>query len=277
MADPVQLNQQGRRSPFQGFAERLVAKHDDHLLDYGPEEQAERVVKAVERLNGFSPLTPVIGTSIDLAGFGKVPALYTSTTDPYMLLSDISEQLGWFHPRACEWVEKQHGYAVQDQRRLDEERGDGLLGWECMRDYVDLGLSLCVDDPEAKPDAGGRRWSFSGDWLVSKDRIPALLSASPWGKEYMDNSTDLFRHAARAIFGDKLKKSPVIGPDGLPTGGNAYDLFAPELTEDEALQRARRGPALGLPDNGCTYPWCEETGPHDERIHSENGPTPPTL
>jgi hypothetical protein len=60
----------------------------------------------------------------------------------------------------------------------------------------------------------------------------------------MDNSMDLFRHAAREVFGDKLKQSPVIGPDGKPTGANAFDLFEPELSKDEAVRRARRGPAL---------------------------------
>lgn len=230
---------------FKKFAERVVARHDDDLLDYGPDEQAARVVQAMQRLNAFSPLTPVIGTDIDLAGFGKVPALYVSTSDPYVLLSDVSEQLGWFHPRACEWAEKRYDWAVRDQRERDEQRGDGRLGWECMRDHIDLGLSLCVDDPEAKPDAGGRRWTYSGDWLISTDRIPDLLSSSPWGKEYMDNSMDAFRHAAREIFGDKLKQSPVVGPDGQPTGGNAYDLFEPELSKEDALRKARRGPALG--------------------------------
>jgi hypothetical protein len=43
----------------------------------------------------------------------------------------------------------------------------------------------------------------------------------------MDNSMDAFRHAAREIF-----------------GGNASDIFQPELSKEEALRRARRGPAL---------------------------------
>lgn len=229
---------------FKGFAEHVVSRHDCDLLDYGPDEQAERVVRAMERLNNFAPLTPVIGTSLDLAGFGSTPVLFRSATDMYVLLSDISEQLGWFHPRAYEWAEKRAAGATQEQRLIDEKRGDGRLGWECMHNHIDLGLWLCTDDPEAKPDAGGRRWSYSGDWLISRDRIPDLLSSSPWGKEYMDNSMDAFQHAAREIFGDKLKQSPVIGPDGQPTGGNAYDLFEPELPKDEALRKARRGPAL---------------------------------
>ncbi|MEU1497027.1 hypothetical protein [Streptomyces sp. NPDC005732] len=230
---------------FKKLAERVVARHDEHLLDYGPEEQAARVVEAMERLGRIAPLSPVIGTDIDLAGFGKVPALYASGEDTYLLLSDISEQLGWFHPRAHEWAEKRRLHAVEDQRRVDEARGDGRLGWGCLRNHVDLGLCLTVDDPEAKPDGGGRRWSYSGDWLISTDSVPDLLASSPWGKEYMDNSVDLFRHAAREIFGDKLKQSPVVGPDGQPTGGNAYDLFEPELSKEEALRKARRGPAVG--------------------------------
>ncbi|GGV13828.1 hypothetical protein [Streptomyces spectabilis] len=229
---------------FRKLAEQVVARHDDHLLDYGPDKQADRVVAALQRLNRIVDLTPAIGTDIDLAGFGKVPAQYASGNDSYFLLSDASEQLGWFHPRACKWAEKRFAWAVQEQRRIDEERGDGRLGWECLTGHVDLELHLCVDDPQAKPDAGGRRWSDSGDWLISTDRIPDLLASSPWGKEFMDNSMDAFRHAAREIFGDKLKQSPVIGPDGQPTGSNAYDLFEPQLPKDEALRRARRGPAL---------------------------------
>lgn len=235
---------------FNTFAAMVAQRHDEHFLDYGLDEQAEHVAKAMRRLNGFSPLTPVIGTDIDLAGFAKVPARYASTTDVYLLLSDISEQLGWFQPRAYDWADKGSAWATQDQRRIDEERGDGRLGWECMRDYIDLGLNLCVDDPEAKPDAGGHRWSVSGDWLISTDRIPDLLSSSPWGKEYMDNSMDAFRHAAREIFGDKLRQSPVYGPDGQLTGGSAFDLFEPELSKDEALRKARRGPALDEGNSG---------------------------
>ncbi|MER7967966.1 hypothetical protein ABTX35_02945 [Streptomyces sp. NPDC096080] len=231
---------------FKKFAERVVARHDDHLLDYGPEEQIERVENAMERLDRFSPLTPAIGTDIDLAGFGEVPALYVSTTDVYVLLSDTSEQLGWFHPKAHAWAEVQHKFAVQDQRRTDEERGDGRLGWEHMRDFIDLDLLLSVDDPSAKPDGGGRRWSDSGDWLISKDRLPLLLLSSPWGKEFMDNTLPAFGHAMREAWGDKLKDILTVHPDGMPTGGTAYDdLFTTDgLTRDEALRRARRGPSL---------------------------------
>ena len=227
------------------FAVQIVAKHDEHLLDYGPDEQTGRVLEALHRISKVTTLAPLGGqVVVDLAGFAEAPVVYITEKDEYLLLSDIAEGLGWPLYKADAWARLQHGYAIRDQRDHDEERGDGRLGWECLLDYIDLRLSLVMDDPEAKPDAGGRRWSHAGDWLISKDRLPALLMSSPWGKEFMDNSMDAFRHAAREIFGDKLRQSSVYGPDGQLTGGSAFDLFEPKLSKNEALRRARRGPAL---------------------------------
>ncbi|NMI57093.1 MULTISPECIES: hypothetical protein [unclassified Streptomyces] len=255
MTEVVQLNQQGRRSPFLGFAEQLVAKYDAHLLNCGPEEQTAMVLRAMERLNGIAALTPVEDTEVDLAGFGKAPMLYTASygnrAAEYLLLSDVAEALGWFMPRAHRFAEKMAGFDLEDQRREDEERGDGRLGWNRMRDYIRLDLELIIDDPKSKPDAGGRRMSDFSDWLVSRDRLPALLSASPWSKEFMDNTMPAFGYAMRAAWGDKLKNIPTVAADGTPTGGNAYDdLFSTDgLTEEEAQRRARRGPALDPNDD----------------------------
>ncbi|NEC92201.1 hypothetical protein [Streptomyces sp. SID12501] len=229
------------------FAEKVVAKHDALLLDYGPEEQTARAVAALERISAVKPLAPLpAGTVIDLAGFGEAPVVYVTEDEEYLLLSDIAEALGWPLHKADAWARLQHGYAVRDQRDHDEERGDGRLGWECLLDYIDLRLDLIEDDPEAKPDAGGRRWSHSGDWLISRDRLPALIMSSPWSKEFMDNSLPAFGHAMRKVWGDKLKDIPTVTVDGTPTGGNAYDdMFRTDgMTEEEALRRARRGPAL---------------------------------
>lgn len=232
-------------TPIHGpFAVQLVAKHDEHLLDYGPDEQIKRVNEALEHFAKTTPLMPLTDKVVDFAGFCTVPLHFDGPTDKYWLLSEGAAGVGWPIHKAVAWAEQQYDHALRDQRRLDEERGDGRLGWECMRDYLDLGICAIVDDPEANPDAGGKRWSYSGDWLVSCDRIPSFLASSPWSKEYMDNSMDAFRHAAREIFGDKLRQSPVYGPDGQPTGGSAFDLFEPKLSKDEALRRARRGPAL---------------------------------
>lgn len=233
-------------SIYEPFAAKVVAHHDEHLCDEGPGEQTTRAVAALQRISDISTLAPITGIEVDLAGFGTAPLVYVTKDDEYLLLSDIAEALGWPLYKAHAWTEAQYQFAIRDQRDLDEERGDGRLGWECLLDYVDLGLMLVMDDPEAKPDAGGRRWSHAGDWLISKERLPALLMSSPWGKEYMDNSLPAFGHAMREIWGDKLKEIPTVSLDGTPTGGNAYDdMFSTNgLTKEEALRRARRGPAF---------------------------------
>ncbi|WP_067967462.1 hypothetical protein [Nocardiopsis trehalosi] len=230
------------------FANALVAKHDGLLCDDGPEEQAARVVAALERVSAVTPFAPMAEhLAVDLAGFGEVPIVYVTEDEDYLLLSDAADALGWPLHKAHAWARHMHDYAIRDQREADEARGDGRIGWDRLLDYVDLGLNLIEDDPGAKPDAGGRRWAHAGDWLISKDRVPHLLVNSPWGKEFVDNSLPAFGHAMRKVWGDKLRSVPTLGEDGTPTGGNAYDdLFSTDgLTEEEALRRARRGPALG--------------------------------
>ncbi|WP_420034670.1 hypothetical protein ACN2WE_21320 [Streptomyces sp. cg28] len=227
------------------FAERLVAKHDDLLLDYGPEEQKARVIAAIERVSAttqFAPIPP--GNVVDLAGFGEAPVSYVTADDSYLLLSDIAEALGWPLHKADAWARQEYSYAIRDQRDCDERRGDGRLGWECLMGYIDLDLLLIQDDPEAKPDRGGRQWSHSGDWLISQDRVPALLCSSPWGKEFLDNVGDHMGLMFQKVWGDKLKDSPTVHADGTPTGRSAWDMFSTDLTEEEALRKARRGPAL---------------------------------
>ncbi|MGW1278043.1 hypothetical protein ACWD4V_13965 [Streptomyces tsukubensis] len=240
-------------SIYDGFATRLVARHEDHLLDYGPEEQAANVVKALNRLAPVGLLAPLHEGDlvVDLAGFGKAPVLFVSDEDDYLLLSDLAEALGWPLHKAHAWAEDQNGFAIKDQRDADEKRGDGLLGWERMRDFIDLGIWATVENPDAEPDGLGGRWSHIGDWLISRDRLPLLLSCSPWGKEFMDNTLPAFAHAMRAIHGDKLKNIPTY-VDGEPTGRTAYDdLFTTDgLTEEEALRRARRGPVVDFPQDG---------------------------
>ncbi|MFD9716686.1 hypothetical protein [Streptomyces sp. NPDC056500] len=248
MADVIQLNQRGNRSPFLGFAEQLVAKNDGLLFNYGAEEQVAMVLRAVERLHRISPLTPIDDAVIDLAGFGEAPLVYRAAADEpveYLLLSDVAEALGWFMPRAHTFAEKMASLNLEDQRRTDEERGDGRLGWEWMRDYIRLDIDLVADDSEARPDVDGKRWSDYTDWLVSRDRLPALLTASPWSKEFMDNTMPAIGFAVREAWGDKLREILTYRTDGAPSG-NAYDDLFPAdgMTKEEALKRARRGPAL---------------------------------
>jgi hypothetical protein len=224
----------------------VAERHDEHLMESGPETQGPEAAGLLHRFHRSTPLIPVIGTVVDLAGFGEAPIHFKSADTEYLLLSEVAEALGWPLTKAHAWTELQHSHAVRDQRREDEERDDGRLGWHYVRGYVDLGFFMTMPDPGAKPDAGGKHWSYAGDWLISKDRLPLLLLSSPWSKEFMDNTLPAFGHAMRETWGDKLRDIPTVTGDGQPTGGNAYDdLFTTDgLTRDEALRRARRGPAL---------------------------------
>ncbi|MFD3640675.1 hypothetical protein [Streptomyces griseus] len=276
MADNIPVDSElTRQLIFLTFAERLVEKNDDRLFNDGPEKQVEHTLKALGRLDRIAPLALVTGTEVDLAGFGVAPLLFTATVRDrrvdYMLLSDVADALGWFMPRAHEWAELEAGFALEDQRKEDEERGDGRIGWDLMRNYIRLDIDLIVDDPEAKPDAGGKQWSSYSDWLISTDRLPALLSSSPWSKEFMDNVMPALSHSLRNIWGDKLKDIPTISAEGVPTGTSLFDAMCDTdgLTEEEALQRARRGPSLDAPEPfPCTFPGCTDSEPHSVWMHN---------
>lgn len=234
---------------FKQFAAAIVARNDDNLLDSGPEEQVATAVKALERFAVQTPLRLAEpGHMIDLAGFGAAPVHFYGPEDRYLLLSEVATALGMPVWEACEWADKENLYAIQAQRENDEKRGDGRLGWECMRDYCDLHLSFIAhhadDYPHCKPDANGKKWDFYGDWLISHDRLLAFIGASPWSKELMDNMSDLFAHGMKKFFtGGDLANIPAIRiEDGVATEATAADLFHTDLTEEEARRKASRGP-----------------------------------
>lgn len=175
---------------FRRFATSLIEAHDNRpgtdLLDYGPEEQVDRVIERLTKFDARVPLIPVTSTIVQLGGFGAGRVRFTSTADNYLLLSDVTDAIGWPLQRAIEWAEEDYDQALREQRMLDEQREDGLLGWECMRGVVDLHISTVIDDPTAKPDAGGRCWSLGGDWLISHDRVPSLLMSTPMADAFLD-------------------------------------------------------------------------------------------
>ena len=242
------------RTSFRTFALTVAYGHDraptTTLMDEGPDDQADRVLKALEKFHGVTPLFPIHDRTINLFGFGKAEVRFATydkdgqADEEFLLLSEVAEQLGVPLHKADAWARRDHDDALRAQRERDEERGQ--LGWECLRDLVDLGLWMVVDDPEVEPDAGGRRWSTAGDWLISTDRLMAFMTISPWCKEFMDNAMPLFGHAFRATMGDALKDIPTYTADGQPTGSSAYDGLARTdgLTVEEAAKRALRGPGI---------------------------------
>lgn len=232
---------------FEFFAIGVVMRNEDNLMEYDTAEQIARCVQALEHFHKTTPLTFVTNEVINLAGFGEVPVHFhhAETDNRYVLLSQAAEQLGMTPWDACRWAEREHAWALTDQRREDEERGDGLLGYDYLRGLVDLRVWFIGDNPQAKPDAGGKRHSDYGDWLVGHDRIMSLMLASPWQREFMDNVQDAFAHGMKKFLGDKLSGLTAYHADGTPAPG--VDLFHTDLTEEEARRKARRGPNV-LPD-----------------------------
>jgi hypothetical protein len=238
---------------FGHLALRIVQRNEDNLFNDGPDVQIKRATEQMERFHRTTPLAPVHDTAVDLAGFGTAPVHFAAGDEQYLLLSEVAEALGVPVWQACRWAREEWLWAVEEQRDTDEKRGDGRLGWELLRDYCDLRLDFITDDPEAKPDADGRRWSSYGDWLISTDRIPSFILSSPWRAEFLRNTRGLFAHAAvKSGLADLLdgvqtyRQPPWDGP-AEPTGETLGDRFrrrAEVIDEADAIEQARRGPVL---------------------------------
>lgn len=212
---------------FVSFATALVDRNAGRLMEYGPEEQVERVLAAMKRFHSFTGIRPAHpGHMIDLAGFGEAPVHFEADDKRYLLVTEVGTALGMPVWESCEWARKEQQWVYQEQRELDEERGDGLLGWECLNDYCDLGL-WCAAQKPPNPETGKVHHADYGEWLISHDRLMLLILDSPWSKEFMANTKDLMAHGMKKVFG--------LG-----------DLFDTDLPEDEARRRARRGPNIPL-------------------------------
>lgn len=245
------------RSSFVSFGLKVACDHEEAagvtLMDEGPRAQGERAAAQLERFHDkIARLYPVDswGIEINLFGFGQAPVHYVTfdadgkTDVQYLLLSEVAEALAVPLQRADEWARADELDAIRSQRERDEETG--VIGWECLRDLVDLRLDMIIDDPDAKPDADGRRWSHAGDWLISRDRCLAFMTISPWQKEFLDNASALFGYAFRESgLGERLKDVPTYTGDGEPTGTSAADFLCDTegLTVEEAAERAMRGPS----------------------------------
>jgi hypothetical protein len=229
------------RRYFEAFAELTVTPHLDNLMEYGEEEQVENIVQALTKFHRTTPVWPEL-EPINLFGFGTTRTYFRRQEDgvSYFSVVETGKALGMTPWDACAWAEREYGYALKAQREADEERGS--LGYKHVRDYLNLNVWFIADDSLANPDAGGRRWSDYGDWLVSADRLMWFISCSPWQKEFVDNSMDLFAMGMRSAFGEKLDDLTAYHADGTPAPD--AQLFATDLTEEEAIAKALRGPVI---------------------------------
>jgi len=214
-------------SQFTAFARSIVDRNIDHLLDFDETEQVSLAVDRLERFHTNTPLMPVSGLVVNMAGFGRAPVHWRSSNDWYMLLSEVAEQVSLPLWDACEWARRQWLFDLEDQRIQDEQ--DGVLGYECMRDYLDLGVSFCDFDPLLPPTSHNpRQLSDYGEWLISRRALMPFLLDSPWKEEFMDNMRDVSDVSALRTWRD------VFDPDLLAVGP----------AEQAALNKARRGPVV---------------------------------
>lgn len=239
---------------FQQFAATIVARNEENLCDYGPEEQTAKAGEALEKFHVHTPLKPAPpGLMIDLFGFGSTRIVFESADDRYMLVTELGAALGMPVWESTKWARKQHLYAVEDQREHDEERGDGKLGWECLHDYLDLRLWCVIENPDytpGDPSKGTRHYDY-GEWLISVDRLMSFILDSPWSKEFQRNTSDIMRIGMRKFMaGGSMSDVPVLRSDGNPahrddgTPMTAGDLWHTPLTEEQAREKARRGPNI---------------------------------
>jgi hypothetical protein len=256
------------RMSFRTLALTVAHRHDQAddvtLMEEGPVQQAERAIERIAKLHDRRPLWPVHDTTADLFGFGRAPVQYVAFGDNgdvdarYFLLSDLADPLNIPLHKAHAWAEREEIEALRAQREHDEETG--TLGWDQLNDVIDLGVWLIVDDPEARPDASGERWSTAGDWLVSDERLLSLMTASPWCAEFMTNARPLMAHAfIHSGLADRLGDVPTYmtvetyegevktGPTGETLGDHIRE-DAAQMPVEEAAKRAMRGPSGPLQD-----------------------------
>lgn len=222
---------------FRDTARAIVAARDNNLLDYGADEQINLATEALDVFHARRPLQAVAGRALDLAGFGEATIHFESTDldKRYLLVTEVGAALGMEPWKACKWARQRWEWAVLDQRRDDEE--NGRLGYEYLDDHVDLRVLFYADDvPDAKPDANGKKWEHYGEWLISDSVMLSFLMDSPWGHEFFKNARDHMGIAFRSTFGANVKDErdqEVLN-----------SLFGTDLSEEEALRKAKRGPAV---------------------------------
>jgi hypothetical protein len=203
---------------------------------------------------------------INLFGYGRVRQVLTKfdrdtgkvTREGYFWGHEAAEALGWDGAQFAQWCDLMRGFDLSEQRHHDEETGE--LGWDHLL-YHPMGVSVWVGDD--KSDDHMVNGSMSGPimrywadlYLIDTDRLMAMMSASPWSKEFMDNVIPLMSYAFKNTgLEERAKDVPTyqrrensFGETTTEVVGSMADMFARDregITEQEATERAMRGPVL---------------------------------
>jgi hypothetical protein len=261
----LELGGTGHEAALLVACEQLAHWEPKGICNDSPEEFLDRVAAEVSKLmnRGVAALPPA-GTAreINLFGFGTVREVLTdptSVTDGrrvhgYIWSHEVAEALGWDPVEFGEWVRRQRAYELEMQRDDDEE--SGRVGWDHIYHFpmnVDVWQGEgCSDDHYVDGVMSGPPLKYWRDiWLIHTDRLLALMSSSPWSEEFMNSTIPLMSYAMqKSGLEDALKAAPTyrVSEDGaVPTGESLADAFARDregITEEEAIERAFRGPVL---------------------------------
>ena len=203
---------------------------------------------------------------INLFGYGHVRQVLTkfdpetghATNDGFYWGHEAAAVLGWDGAEFAKWCDAMRSFDLAEQRHRDEETG--TLGWDLLR-WHPMGVSVWVGDDTSNDhyvngSMSGPIMRYWADlYLIDTDRILAMMSGSPWSKEWMAAVIPLMSHAFKHSGLEELAKDVPsyqrrensLGEVSTEVVGTLADLFARDregITEEEAIERAMRGPVL---------------------------------
>lgn len=250
------------RDQLDRFSERGISDLDDAAF---VEHLAAKLTPIMLREQAL-PVGIADAPLINLFGYGHVRQVLTkfdpdtgaATSKGFFWGHEAAEVLGWDGANFAKWCDGMRSFDLSEQRCRDEETGE--LGWDYLR-WHPMSVSVWVgDDKSADHYVNGsmsgpimRNWADL--YLIDTDRIMALMSGSPWSREWMDAVIPLMSHAfRRSGLEEKAKDVPTyqrrensLGESTTEVVGSLADMFARDregITVDEAARRAMRGPVF---------------------------------
>lgn len=228
------------------------------------DQVTEEIYQLISREDVIVP-PPDERRTVNLFGYGTVQEVLTEvdldtatfTSHGYLWGHEVAAALGWDPADFHDWVGREWNADLVEQRAHDVETG--TVGWEHvyhhpMRVDVWQGDGASADHCDASGTMRGPIMRYWADlWLVSTHRVLAIMSASPWGKEWREQVKPLMSHAFRESGLEALfeavttyrTREDSLGEVTTEADGTLADAIAEDrdgISPEEARDRAFRGP-----------------------------------
>lgn len=215
-------------------------------------------------------LPPDSQRKLNLFGYGKAREVLTEVdgldtgvpefgAHGYLWGHEVAEALGWDAAKFQEFAHLQWTYDLMSQRDADLE--SGVVGWQCMR-FHPMHVSVWQGDGRADDHYTGgvmrgeinKYWCDL--WLIHTDRLMLMMFCSPWSTEWFEATKPMLSYAMqRSGLEDQIggvksyttRENALGETETVETGRTLADAFAEDregITEQEAIERAMRGPVL---------------------------------